>query len=203
MRKFLKSIPEIKVGAGFILLIAFVLCIDSENMFLFAGISALIHEASHLAAIYICGGRAERIHLTLYGAYIELSKYPMIPYKKEFLIAVAGPAASAVAAYAFSSLGQYFQNNTLFIFAGINLMLALLNLLPAYPLDGGRMLRCFLLIILDEDIADVICRVFGAASAVAVIVFCTLFNFMVGFQLSMTVFCVFVAFSVAKSIVCN
>ncbi len=201
MRGFLKYIPEIEIGAGFFLLIAFILCIDSENMFLLAGTSALVHEVAHLAAIYICGERAERIKLTLYGAYIELGKYPMIPYKKEFLIAAAGPAASAVAAYAFSALGQYFQNNTFFIFAGINLMLAVLNLIPAYPLDGGRMLRCFLLTILDENVANAICVFWGVVSAGVVLVFCALFNFRVGFQPSLTVFCVFIAVAVAKSIV--
>lgn len=201
MRKVFVHVPEIKIGAGFILLIAFVLFFDSENMFLLAATSALIHEAAHLAAIYICSGRAERIELTLYGAYIELSEYPMIPYKKEFLIAAAGPAASAAVAYGFSVMGECFDNNMLFILAGINLMLAVFNLIPAYPLDGGRMLRCFLLTVSDENVANTVCNFFGIVSAGMVLIFCALFNFNVGFQLSLTVFCVFIAASVAKSLV--
>ncbi len=201
MSEILKKLPEVKVSVGFVLFLALVSFIDRENMFFLALACALVHEVSHLIAIYICGGRAERINFAVYGAYIELGRYPMIPYKKEFWIAAAGPIASAGVAYVFSVIGQCFRNDMFFVIAGINLMLALLNLIPAYPLDGGRMLRCFMLAISDEKITDIVCVVLGTVSAVAVLVFCVLFNFRVGFQLSMTVFCAFVIVSVVKNIV--
>lgn len=201
MSGIFKKLPKIKVSAGFVLFLALVSFTDRENMFLLTLACAFVHEVSHLIAIYLCGGCAERINLAVYGAYIELGRYPMIPYKKEFWIASAGPIASAGLSYVFSIMGQYFQYDTFFVLSGVNLMLAILNLVPAYPLDGGRMLRCIMLAFFDEKTTDIVCGFFGVGSAVTVIAFCALFNLKIGFQLSMTVFCVFVVVSVIKSIV--
>lgn len=203
MMAFLKYLPRVKVNVGFILFLAIVFFTDRENMFLLAAASATLHEAAHIIMIYICGGYIENINLAVYGAYIELGKYPIISYKKELLIAAAGPVLSATAACAFSFAGEFFNNDTLFVIAGINLMLAALNLIPAYPLDGGRILKCALMMFLDENQADFICSFFAAVSAGAVVIICALFNFRMGFHPSMTIFCAFVAFAFVKNIVCR
>jgi Zn-dependent protease/CBS domain-containing protein len=113
-------------------------------------LSVFGHELSHALIGRTEGIDIEEIVLHPFGGLARLKNEPSSP-GSEFRIAVAGPAASflfAVLAFAVawiaSNLG--FSNTVLvfYVIASFNLFLAIFNLLPGYPLDGGRVLRAML-----------------------------------------------------------
>lgn len=139
-------------------------------------LSVLGHELSHALMGRAEGIGIEEIVLHPFGGLARLSREPDSP-GAEFRIAIAGPAASflfamtGIAAAAIASLGDYRLTVAVFFFIGAgNLLLAVFNLFPGYPLDGGRVLRA-LLWHKSGDIADAtrkagICGVLIAATLI-------------------------------------
>lgn len=125
-----------------------------------AGALAL-HEGGHLLAARCMGQEIESLRIRPYGAAIRLAHPPDSPMT-ECMIAFAGPAASLLGAAVAVGLLRVLPG-LLFLedFAQFSLMLALGNLLPALPLDGGRMLRAALLMICSAERAGRICFVMG------------------------------------------
>src|SRR6476620_4172562 len=113
-------------------------------------LSVLGHELSHALMGRAEGIEIEEIVLHPFGGLARMRSEPENP-RAEFRIAVAGPAASfvfallALAAAKVAALGGYVATLVIFFFLGWgNLLLAVFNLLPGYPLDGGRVLRAIL-----------------------------------------------------------
>lgn len=112
-------------------------------------LSVFGHELSHALVAQGEGIEIEEIVLHPFGGLARLRREPDSP-RAEFRIAVAGPAASfvfALLAYGtmyLTAWGTSAAWAVLAIIAGGNLMLAIFNLLPGYPLDGGRVLRSYL-----------------------------------------------------------
>lgn len=141
-------------------------------------VSVLGHELSHALMGRAEGIEIEEIVLHPFGGLARLRREPDSP-RAEFRIAVAGPAASflfamiAIAAAAIASLGDYRATVSVFFFIGAgNLLLAVFNLFPGYPLDGGRVLRA-LLWHKSGDIADATRKagICGALIAATLIIF--------------------------------
>jgi Zn-dependent protease len=107
------------------------------------------HELSHALVARLEGIETEEIVLHPFGGLARLRSEPDTP-RAEFRIAAAGPAASfVIGALAFGVMNLLpwgrgpVWATFLIIFVG-NIMLAVFNLLPGYPLDGGRVLRAIL-----------------------------------------------------------
>lgn len=113
--------------------------------------SIVFHEMSHSLVARRYGLPIRGITLFVFGGVAEMEDEPTNP-KGEFWMAVAGPAASLVLSAIFfilTGLGIGWHapravTATLRYLAFINGMLAIFNLIPAFPLDGGRMLRAAL-----------------------------------------------------------
>ncbi|HEU5160436.1 MAG TPA: site-2 protease family protein [Streptosporangiaceae bacterium] len=107
--------------------------------------SVLVHELSHSVVARMFGLPVRAITLHILGGVSEIEREPRTP-GREFLIAFAGPALSAVLAGAgyltyllipLSSVAELLVEALTFA----NLVVAIFNLLPGLPLDGGRMIR--------------------------------------------------------------
>lgn len=112
-------------------------------------VSILFHEAGHSLAAKLLNIPVQRIHINLFGGMAELKYRPLFPIH-EFYISIAGPIASGVLALVLA-LGQpiifplsYESYHIMVFLTDMNLLLALFNLIPIYPLDGGRVIRSFL-----------------------------------------------------------
>lgn len=112
----------------------------------FITLSIIIHELGHSLAARFFRIPIQRIHLYLFGGMAELQYRPQ-EARQEFFIAIAGPVASFLLALISwviydvilspDYLGFFFFK----FIALINFLIAVFNLLPIFPLDGGRLLR--------------------------------------------------------------
>ncbi|MGM0578257.1 MAG: site-2 protease family protein [Myxococcota bacterium] len=105
--------------------------------------SVLLHELGHALLARRYGVDTQEILLLPIGGMARLTSLPRFP-AHEMWIALAGPATSLGLAAA--SWGLYALFGSLFLAhaAVMNLILGVFNLLPAFPLDGGRVLRAAL-----------------------------------------------------------
>ncbi len=118
-------------------------------MGLFASI--LFHEVCHALVARQNGLQVNRITLFLFGGVSELHEEPLSP-KSEWRMASVGPLFSFVLGAVLG--GIYLLAHkwnwsipvqvVIMYLAGMNVLLALFNLIPAFPLDGGRILRALL-----------------------------------------------------------
>lgn len=135
------------------------------NEFLFALLALLLHEGSHCLMARAFGCRVESMTLLPFGGMARIAHGGLSPYG-EFCIAAAGPAVSFVLGGFTAALAYFFPltMTSLDWFLTYNLILALVNLIPALPLDGGRMLRCLLSKPLGENRATRLACVLGILS---------------------------------------
>ena len=113
--------------------------------------SIIVHEISHSLVALRFGIPMKGITLFIFGGVSEMDEEPPNP-RAEFTMAVMGPLASVVLGllfYGIYSLGMTGRwpesvNGVVHYFAWMNGLLAGFNLLPAFPMDGGRMLRSIL-----------------------------------------------------------
>ena len=109
------------------------------------GVSVLAHELGHCLAARSLGVPVLEVRLYLLGGVSELGRLPNTP-KEEAVIAAAGPGVSFILAGVFGLLIGSTTPHTvawllLIELALANLVVAIFNVLPALPLDGGRVLR--------------------------------------------------------------
>ena len=113
--------------------------------------SIVFHEFSHSMVARHYGMPIKGITLFIFGGVAEMEEEPPGP-KSEFLMAIAGPLASFLLAFIFArieaiALLRGWPTPVVGVsdaLAYINMVVAIFNLVPAFPLDGGRMLRAAL-----------------------------------------------------------
>lgn len=157
---------EVKVHVTFLLLLAWIWFVHYRDggapaawqgvlfvVLLFACV--VLHEFGHAFAARRYGIRTPDITLLPIGGVARLQRMPDKP-AQELVVALAGPAVNVViAAVLFLVLGRAAdadevahledpRTDMLARLAGVNVMLVLFNLIPAFPMDGGRVLRALL-----------------------------------------------------------
>jgi Zn-dependent protease/predicted transcriptional regulator len=108
-------------------------------------LSVLIHEMAHSLVAKSRHLPVSSITLFIFGGVSNLQQEPEKP-SIEFIVAIAGPLSSVVLAAMFWGLSLALPSGTpaaagLGYLAFINILLAAFNILPGFPLDGGRVLR--------------------------------------------------------------
>ncbi len=117
----------------------------ASALLLFA--SVLVHEIGHALTARRFGIRTRAIVLFLFGGVAQIAEEPPTP-RAEFAVAIAGPLTSLVLAALFAVAsragGPSALTGVVQYLAAANLLLAVFNLVPGFPLDGGRVLRALL-----------------------------------------------------------
>jgi len=110
------------------------------TVFLFA----LLHEYGHCWAAQKCGIRVIQIKLWCLGglATLEGEAFEKAPPLDEIFIAFAGPLVNLLISLLAGIVALAWEPNTFLAYViAINQILAIFNLIPAFPMDGGRILR--------------------------------------------------------------
>ncbi len=129
---------KFKISISFYILVA--LCLVSKNFILllnyFTALS--IHELSHLLVAYTKGYSLKKIKLDMFGMSVDLDS--PIDDKDNFLINLSGPLSNLFICLLCLSLYWLFPFSFYYLntFCIANLTIAIFNLLPIYPLDGGK-----------------------------------------------------------------
>ena len=128
-------------------------------------VCVLLHEFGHALSARYYGVATHDITILPIGGVARLDRLPEKPFQ-EFVVAIAGPAVNVVI-YAIIAAGLYFAHSLQFSFTELladdsnelivdpvigflatlmqaNLMLVVFNMIPAFPMDGGRVLRSLL-----------------------------------------------------------
>lgn len=114
-------------------------------------VSIVLHELAHTLVGRAYGLSVDRITLFLFGGVAELHEEPKAP-RAELLMALAGPALSVVLGFVFALAAGALQaagsarelSGALAYLAMLNWVLAAFNMVPAFPLDGGRVMRAII-----------------------------------------------------------
>jgi stage IV sporulation protein FB len=137
----------------------------------------LLHEFGHALAARRYGIRTPDITLFPFGGVARIERMPDDP-RQEIVIAIAGPAVNVViAAVLWLALAAFGSMSTdMVVHSGgslvralmaVNVWLLLFNLIPAFPMDGGRVLRALLAMRLGQKRATQIAAHIGQAFAIA------------------------------------
>ena len=143
----------IRVSASTLPFAAFCIVAGEWKQLLLSLLSLALHEAAHAIAARNAGLPIKRVTLYPFGAVMQLDNVPSGTDPK-WTVAAAGPlfslAVSGMLRLAASAFGA---SETSDLLLRINLAIAALNLLPAFPLDGGRVLKSCLCAKLNERAA--------------------------------------------------
>lgn len=135
-------------------------------VFLIYAFTAVVHELGHSVAAARAGYRLNKITLTPFGATVT-GNIEGLKFYDELAIAVAGPLLNLAVGLLFVAFWWIFPETYAFtdVAAEANFSIALVNFIPAYPLDGGRVLSALLSIKFGSRKAGIICRIVGVLLA--------------------------------------
>jgi Zn-dependent protease/CBS domain-containing protein len=186
----------IELHITFILLILAILVLSYPNFYnfslvLFLFIFVFFHELAHSIVARHYKIKVRKIILYPIGGVSEIEEIPENP-RIEWRMAIAGPATSLVIGAALLVINQVIYQpsmttiinnilsitgNLLFDLAMLNLILGAFNLIPAFPMDGGRAFRALLAEKMNFSDATKYAVYLGKGFAVVMAAFGVLFNF--------------------------
>lgn len=156
----------------------------------------LIHELGHYYVAKYCGYKLSKFSLSPYG--VSLSYYGQtLEQKDEIYIALAGPVVNLVVALITVAFWWIFPTFYLvsYNFVEVNLIIALTNLLPAFPLDGGRIFVSLFSNIVERRKALKITIIFNVVLSVMFFILFFVFCF-INFNPTYLLFAVFLTMGV-------
>lgn len=180
---------DVKLHITFLMLLAFVwfsqwsasrsvgLAFEAVLFYILLFGCVLLHEFGHALAARRFGIRTRDITLLPIGGVARLDSTGETP-KQELIIALAGPAVNVVIAIGLGIIllvthvaaptldGASLTGNSLALLLSANVFLVAFNMLPAFPMDGGRVLRALLLYRMDRVRATRIAANIGKGMAV-------------------------------------
>jgi Zn-dependent protease/predicted transcriptional regulator len=140
----------------------------------------VMHEYGHVLAARRYGISTRDIVLYPIGGVATLERMPDRPYQ-ELIVALAGPAVNVVLAILLYGINTLIGNSpipevlpwetaTLVQLMWINILLVAFNMLPAYPMDGGRALRALLAMVMNPTRATVWAATIGQMMAIVFVI---------------------------------
>jgi stage IV sporulation protein FB len=156
---------KLRASGGAALLLAALWLLGGAYLLLLTIFAVAAHELGHYLALRRRGGAVQAVRLELTGVSMEYGG--AVSYGGELVTALGGPAASVAFAALCAFFGRVSAYAPLYHLSGLSALLGAFNLLPIYPLDGGRALRSAVSHIFGLDAAAAVTRVLGGAAVLA------------------------------------
>lgn len=141
---------RLKIEFGIVLVIALSMLFNSDSLS-YTLLFASLHEIGHLICLYLFGGRAEQITFSYYGIGLKYNHHFSVV--KELIFLLSGVIVNLI----FAMLN---------VQRDINIILLLINIMPIYPLDGGRALKLVFNNVLSLSLSD---KLFYFVSAITIL----------------------------------
>ena len=131
---------KIKVDLKIFLIIILYILTKNIELFAMSFIFILLHELGHAITGVILGLKIKKININVLGLSIEFENYGKERINNKIIIDMAGPVINII-----SFIIAVILKKEEIVY--INILLAIINLLPIYPLDGGRIVKSILCLI--------------------------------------------------------
>lgn len=118
--------------------------VSFKRQLLMGFIIILIHELIHLITARILGYSGFAIDVIPIGTSLTLKDLDEASPKEDIIISVSGPVGNFIIAVLFYYINKFGCYEWMYHFINYNLVIGIFNLIPAFPLDGGRILRSIL-----------------------------------------------------------
>ncbi len=130
----------IKFNKYFVLYLVLLLIIGFKDDFFITFLMVLIHESAHYLSARLMGFSSFSVEILPYGAKLNLKEMDEASIEEDIIISLSGPIINLLLAVFF----YFFTFKYSEFIARVNIALFIFNMLPAFPLDGGRVVRSLL-----------------------------------------------------------
>lgn len=131
----------IRFSKYFIPYLLFLIIIGINYKLLLGFIIVIIHEMIHYITARILGYSGFCIEILPIGAALKLKDLDEASPMEDIIISLSGPIGNFIIALISYVVYKYINNSYILLFLQYNMAIGLFNLFPAFPLDGGRVLR--------------------------------------------------------------
>ena len=163
--------------------------------FIIFTVTAVAHELGHSFVANGCGYKLNRITLMPFGAVVK-GDIDGLKFSDEIKIAMAGPILNIAVALFFIALWWVFPELYAYteLIVSANLSMATVNLLPVFPLDGGRILSAYTAMRLGQKRSERLCKITGGVLSLLLIALFLMTVFRGTVNLSLLFFSLFIFF---------
>ncbi len=187
---------KIRIHPTFLIFAIFLIYFGQGFLFINYLCVIVLHELAHAFVAQSLGYNLSSISLIPFGVSLNLSAFDMNP-KDEIKIAIAGPLLNAFICLVLFMLWWIFPNtyNYTLLFFYANFVTCIFNLLPAFPLDGGRIVKGLCSLKLNNNIAIKLCKIINIF-----IIICLVILFVISLFFSPNLTYLFVAICIATGL---
>jgi len=156
----------VNISFFFFVTVCVALVLDTTDTAVLTLCAAGLHEGGHLLCMFFYGERPSHFSVAPFG--FSITKLSVGSYRREMVIAFAGPLANIIAAVIMVVIMFACHLPQLLKPIAVNISLAVFNLLPIEPLDCGRAVRCWLMCKMNTVRAEKTAFIIGALFLVPV-----------------------------------